>query len=257
MKKRNAFLTLLITMVISPIVVGVSSLKSKPAEVSAATSVTKRIWGKIVKPDMWDADGTISHIHYWGGSSSTNWPGVAAKWDYANQKIYYDVPGDTQNVIFLRFKDGSSRGQTSDLTAAGHFDTWFININDDGGWTFDNNWDEFTPTTTTIVQGLADSISTKAKACSSAVVTTAVSTYNGLSTFEQNQFNALDVGEGFTGAQRLAYLRAFYNITTPLSVIETTKKDDNSLMATVIIGVIGLSTLAGYYFLQRKKSINV
>lgn len=257
MKKKKTFLSLAVALFIAPLVFSAVSPKSKPVEVNAAATNTKRIWASIEHKHEWDSSGAVSYIHYWGGTPSTNFPGVPAIWDAVNDKIYYDVPADTKNVLFVRVSSGGDVwNQTADLTATGHFDNWYMPIYNYGQHSFDNNWATFTPKTTTIVQSLADSINTKAKACSSTTVTTAISTYNGLSTFEQNQFNALQVGDGFTGAQRLAYLMAFYNITTPLSVIEKTKNEDNSLMATIIIGVIGLSTLAGYYFLQRKKAVH-
>ena len=257
MKKRNAFLTLLIAMVISPIVVGVSSLKSKPAEVSAAVTETKRVWATPYNVlDFWYDAGAKTmlqtrapndtYIRYEMIEDVNNEMVTNGK---THKVYYYDVPTNVNGVQFYR---GSGSNAWNYTGFRDYFeDNLYWIKNGDLGY----NGHGFK--TTSIVAAFAATIDTDVEACSASAVTTAVNTYNGLSTFEQNQFNALQVGEGFTGAQRLAYLRAFYNITTPLSVIETIKKDDNSLMATAIIGVIGLSTLAGYYFLQRKKPINV
>lgn len=77
--------------------------------------------------------------------------------------------------------------------------------------------------------------------------------YDAMSELAQEEFDS----NGLFGAarDRMAYLEAWSaaqggggsgKVNSPVN-------DNNSITATIIIGVIGLTTLAGYYFLQKKK----
>lgn len=85
-----------------------------------------------------------------------------------------------------------------------------------------------------------------------------IDAYNDLPTFEQNQYAALAMGHGQTGIDRLNYLKVFYNISTPIgsSVSRRVARKDSSATAKIIIGALVVSSLAGYYFIFKKKILN-
>ena len=64
-----------------------------------------------------------------------------------------------------------------------------------------------------------------------------------------------DIADIENARNRMAYLSAWTaaNAGKPDGKVASPAADNNSLTATIIIGVIGLTTLAGYYFLQKKK----
>ena len=113
----------------------------------------------------------------------------------------------------------------------------------------------FTPTATTVVANFAATIDTAGEACSSGAAQAAVNAYNALSTFEQDQFDALQVSPGVTGLQRLNFLKSFYGISTPLNQNMTQSNNNKNVVAISIIGILSISAIAGYYFLKTKKAI--
>jgi|GEM_PF-3572510 len=50
-------------------------------------------------------------IHYWGGTSSTNWPGVAMNYNSEKGYYSYEIPSDTTGIIF----NNGNGVQTGDL----------------------------------------------------------------------------------------------------------------------------------------------
>ena len=115
----------------------------------------------------------------------------------------------------------------------------------------------FSPVTTTAVSAFAATMDTAAEACSVTAAQSGIDAYNDLPTFEQNQYEALAVGDGQTGIDRLNYLKVFYDISTPIgsSVSGRVASKDSSATATVIIGALVVSSLAGYYFISNKKTL--
>ena len=252
---KKLFKHLTFALLLGSLGFGLAQRSKDVVRADAASPTTKRVWAKIVNKDQWDADGASTYIYYWGPNGAYHsWFGVPVKWDSTNDLVYYDVHPDTTHVIFVRVnknKDGVWN-QTADLEATGHFDTWYFNLTGYGGGEWKN---DLTIKTTKIVSDFAATIDTKEEACSSLATQAAVNAYNELSTFEQNQFNDLDVGEGVTGLQRLNYLISFYGIDTPIgsSVPGRIPSSDNSATATLIISALGVSSLAGYYFISKKK----
>lgn len=267
MKKLNAILTLI---TLSTITFGVLQKRNvEPVKVDAA-SETKRIWlnPRSIEWDWWVGTGTLVTMHYWGGDTGSNWPGTEMLVDANNthdndpsKPFYYlDVDPGTTTVKFTRAKDPwvlneEPYNKSKNIEAKFNIFVYELKDEKDGGENIVSS-SEFTPKTTKIVADFAASINTQAKACSQAAVNTAVSTYNNLSTFERNQFDNLQVGDGFTGLQRLQYLMDFYGITTPLGA-KTPDFQQNTFNfnATILISSLGLVSLAGYYFLSRKKKV--
>ena len=77
--------------------------------------------------------------------------------------------------------------------------------------------------------------------------------YDAMSELAKEEF---ETNASFEAARnRMAYLEAWVDAQGGgvSGKINTPVNDNNSITATIIIGVIGLTTLAGYYFLQKKK----
>ena len=109
--------------------------------------------------------------------------------------------------------------------------------------------------TTKAVADFAATIDTQAEACSTSNAQAAVNAYNNLSTFEQDQFDILQVGGGKTGLERLNFLKSFYNISTPLNTNVAFGTDNKNILGVAIIGGLAISSILGYYFLKTKKFI--
>jgi hypothetical protein len=241
---------------------GVVATRTPEVKAEAANTETKRVWLHTTYVSWWDGDlaNALVGVHYWGGTSGSDWAGVQMSKDNANNLWYFDVPSDTTTVKFTRIKASDPTGEpynksvNTDLPVNPNlyrFELWNDIVNGEQAGV----WVEFTPDPTTKVANFAATIDTSDEACSSLATQAAVNAYNALSTFEQNQFNDLDVGEGVTGLQRLNYLISFYGIDTPIgsSVPGRIPSSDNSATATLIISALGVSSLAGYYFISKKK----
>jgi|GEM_PF-6721271 len=63
------------------------------------------------------------YCHYWGGSSSTSWPGTKMSFLYknsSNEDVYYiSVPSNTQKVVFHKNESGN-QNQTVDIALSTH-----------------------------------------------------------------------------------------------------------------------------------------
>jgi pullulanase len=192
----------------------------------ASGSGTNRVWMKNSITSTWDEDDAGTAVHYWGGAQGTYWPGERVKWDEANQLVYYDLPADVTDYLFVRVSESNpitDRGaKTEDLTYTDSVGKYFDLTGPIawGGATTPGSYVSFIPQTTTIVANFAASIATAELACSYSAALNAIETFNEMATFERIQYSALNVGGGVTGLQRLQYLRARYNISTELVGIE-------------------------------------
>ncbi len=242
---------------------GIVATRTPEVKAEAANAETKRVWLHTTYVSWWDGDlaNALVGVHYWGGTSSSDWAGVQMSKDNANNLWYFDVPSDTTTVKFTRIKASDPTGEPFNKSVNTNlpvnpnlyrFELW--NDTSDYGEQ-EGAWVEFTPDPTTIVANFAATIDTTGEACSAVAAQAAIDAYNDLPTFEQNQYAALDVGGGKTGMDRLNYLKAFYNIDTPIgsSVSGRIPSSDNSATATLIISALGVSSLAGYYFISKKK----
>lgn len=229
----------------------------RDVEVKAATTETKRVWFSPDYVGWWTGDSANSQvgIYYFGGSVEGTWAGVGMLHDGANSLWYYDVPSDTTTVIFTRIKvaDPSNAWNQTLNVPVGVCNTYKYEL-----WnsTVDGKYEvsgaiEFSPATTDVVSNFAATLDTSAEICNSSAVATALSTYNSLSTFEKNQFDNLDVGGSETGATRLAYLEAMYGVEA--NSLPVMVNEGGSLELIVTIGIIGLTLLGGFYFLNKKK----
>lgn len=101
----------------------------------------------------------------------------------------------------------------------------------------------------------AATLDTIAEICTKPLAQAAIEAYNNLSTFEQDQFDVLPVGnpeDGMTGLDRLNYLKSRWNITTLLNA-RSIPESEKTLSATLVIGSLGITSLLGYYFINKKR----
>lgn len=240
---------------------GLTAISKQEVKAEAATPETKRVWLHTTYLSWWDGDlaNALVGVHYWGGTSGSDWAGVQMSKDDANNLWYFDVPSDTTTVKFTRIKaskptESYNKSVNTDLPVNPNlwrFELW-KDVNEYGEQ--GGAWVEFTPVPTTKVLNFAATIDTSGEACSLEAAHAAVNAYNALSTFEQNQFDTLDVGGGVTGLQRLEYLKAFYNIDTPPNVkLVNNASTKKNITAVLLVSGLSLSVLAGYYFLRTKK----
>ena len=267
MDKKLKALGLIFSIAPLALVIGVGVFVSSTRQISdanAATVETKRVWMQNSITSTWDADGAGTAIHYWGGSQGTTFPGVRVNWDAANSLVYFDLPSDVTTYMFVRVSGSDPisdwGAKTADLSYADSVGKYFDLTGPIawGGATTPGSFVAFTPDTTTVVAAFAATIDTSAEACSKSAAVAAVDAYNAMSSFEQNQFDALLFGTpARTGSQTLEYLRSFYNISTPLNSNFAVETLNNGTPMIIAISVLSFATLAGIMLFRfSKKSIH-
>jgi len=256
-------------------VFGVAASQKETVVAEAAATETKRVWMKNSITATWDKDGAGTAIHYWGGAAGTTFPGVRTNWDSANELVYFDLPSYVTHYMFVRVSGFDEKNPTTisdwgaktadlDYTASvGNYFDLSGPIGWDGATTpgsfklFGEEGNRPLLTTTTIVSDLVAAIGDDKNLCDSISAGSVITLYNSLSTFELNQFSGFVFEGGFTGLQRLVYLSSYYDISlTPSSVRNVVSESKHqNISALVSIGVISLTSIAGYYFLKTKKFI--
>jgi len=234
----------------------------------AATVETRRVWVKVRTggDNWWNNDNADTYIYNWKTSDGTYiaaWPGTklidhantSERYDTPNGYYYFDVPVVYDKFKFARVVDGSYKGnQTSENNLGAEQNFWFAEIVTGTEGSISLSWvNDTTPETTAIVTAFAATIDTSAEACSVEAAQAAVDSYNSMSSFEQDQFDALDVGGGFTGLQRLNYLKTKYSIVTPLNWIDQNITQQKNADPYLLIA-LGLITLSSFAFAITKKA---
>jgi hypothetical protein len=230
MNFKKTLLATLTTFMVGGVVLSANQNTSL-FEPQAATTETNRIW--VVAGAWWTNDGAETYLYAWKNSDSTafvEWPGFRlinpsssnTNLDNANSTYYVDVPTTYDRFKLNRVQPGTTNVWNEspvNNTIDGNTKNYKFEINGTAGINQFQGLtvNSFTANTTTLVTNLSQSIDTNGEACSNANAQTAINTYNGLATFDQDQFDALDVGGGVTGLQRLQYLKDFYSIATALN----------------------------------------
>lgn len=85
--------------------------------INNADRETKRVY--FSNNMNWDRDNI--YIHYWGGSESSSWPGIAMTWfadnEYSQGLYFADIPADTTKVIF----NNNAGTQSAEVTLSRDF----------------------------------------------------------------------------------------------------------------------------------------
>ncbi len=104
---------LALLMVVSMMTIGIVSATSAKVEVAGEGASVMEVY--FTKPNDWGS----AKLHYWGGATSSSWPGIDMTYSYTNdygQAVYYNtIPADTTGIIF----NNGSGTQTADLNVAG------------------------------------------------------------------------------------------------------------------------------------------
>jgi len=197
-------------------------------EPQAAVTETKRVWA-VARTSFWFNDGVSFGVATTTGfvdAAAQNYTTYIMQRDVNNNDFgtggtefsgsqahayYVDVPTNITHVEFFREASPASRFNYSGwslYTAGMKYILENVSTTEFAGFAFN---------TTKVVEDFANSIDTIAEVCTSGQAQTAINTYNGMATFEQNQFDVLAVSEGVTGLQRLEYLISRFSIATALN----------------------------------------
>jgi hypothetical protein len=227
MNFKKALLTTLSTIMVGGVVLSANQNTSQ-FEPQAAVTETKRVWA-IARTSFWFDGGVsfgVSTTTGFIGASAQNYTTYIMQRDVNNNDFgaggtefsgsqahayYVDVPTNITHVEFFREASPASRFNYSGwslYTAGMKYILENVSTAEFAGFAFN---------TTKVVEDFANSIDTIAEVCTSGQAQTAINTYNGMATFEQNQFDVLAVSEGVTGLQRLEYLRSRFSIATALN----------------------------------------
>lgn len=79
------------------------------------------------------------------------------------------------------------------------------------------------------------------------------SAYNQLAETERMTFNFLEDPAYVSARERKDYLQAWVELNVPQPVRPNVSEVTNNKTPMILIGIIGLSTLVGYYFIRKKK----
>lgn len=226
MNFKKILLTSLVTFLLGGVFLSANQNTSQ-FEPQAAVTETKRVWA-IARPDFWFngsvsfgvatttgfiVDSAQNYTTYLMQRDENNNDFGAGGTEFTGSRAhayYVDVPTNITHVEFFREASPANRFNYSgwSLYTTGMKYVLDGSTSEFAGFAFN---------TTKVVSDFSNSIDTSAEACTSGQAQTAINTYNAMPTFEQNQFDALDVGGGVTGLQRLQYLRDFYSIATVLN----------------------------------------
>lgn len=101
--------------------VSLSKEAAKPAEVKAAANTIDIYFTKPGLNTYDNAWNSTINLHYWGGSSESQWPGVDMVDAYINssgqQVVKASIPSDTTSIIFSGLQNGQYRDQTANITS--------------------------------------------------------------------------------------------------------------------------------------------
>ncbi len=226
MNFKKALLTTLTTIMVGGVVLSANQNTSQ-FEPQAAVPETKRVWA-IARESWWFGDGVsfgVATTTGFVGAAAQNYTTHIMQRDVNNNDFgtdgtefsgsrahayYVDVPTNVTHVEFFREANPANRFNYSgwSLYTAGMKYVFNGSTAEFAGFAFN---------TTKVVEDFANSIDTAAEICTSGQAQTAINTYNGMATFEQNQFDVLTVSVGVTGLQRLEYLRSRFSIATTLN----------------------------------------
>lgn len=138
-----------------------------------------------------------------------------------------------------------------------NFNTQYYSLSGNND-TVTGTWNNFVPVTTDAVQSfvnkLDNNLNGDLNVCDPDDFQLLLDEYNALPTFERNMFDNMDVGDGVKGIQRIEYLNMVKENAIANQSISLVMESKN-INTTLIISMLGLITLGGYYLLSRKKKI--
>lgn len=133
--KKNKIIGLSVTALAFAAAAGV--IGTRVAE-RAIHADTKTLYCKM-EYSWWKADGAAVGIHYWGGASSTTWPGLRMSPVENEDDVWkVDIPSDATNCIFTRVNGAGNvadwGAKTKDLTIPTDGKDFFTISNSTASW---------------------------------------------------------------------------------------------------------------------------
>ena len=244
--------------------IGVASTQKDTVEVEAATTQTHRriyAWTK----DSWTYNGNV-YIYYWGGvSNDFNSPDqmTLVVNDHYNGLYYFDIPIGATHFLLKDAYLGDGSNKTADVTVANLFTTTDYLILE----TWGGGSSLFLQTTVSLNNGQVQAILSKIDSCSNSYA----SGYNAWPQLDDLFITPNEGNLGFSGTylnelspynnvqptigQKIAYLESSYTLDQSSSARLVAQNPSSNTLAVFTIGLIGVSSIAGYYFLKTKKII--
>lgn len=270
MKKIIKYLTLL--FLTGAFAFGLVQNRRAEVRTEATTQTDRRIY--VYLEGAWDIDGGSikMFIHYWGGSGpGTTWTSCPEMTkvvsDYWQGLFYYDVPSDVTGFVVKNTTGNVSKlsNQSADILVSTLLDGTNHKIPavksrvNDGTKRVVANAD-----TAPGNSGQIAAILNKINSCSDSFAGgyNAWPQLNDLfispSSLTGSTVVVDDFGPDTTIANKVAYLEMQYTTngsgnTGGGGSVRATNQENNSLPATLTIGLIGLTSLLGYYFINKKR----
>ena len=268
MKKGNTLLTKLAAIALGAVLtLGVGATLSTVSplkEVEAATTQTDlRIYAYL--EGAWDNNGHM-FIHYLGGTSGTNWNSCPEMTkvvsDYWQGLFYYDVPIDTTTFL-VKDSTGNvskSSNQSVDITIASLRDGSNYKVAAVKSWVSDGAKREVTiadnaPGNSGQIAAILNHINSCSASYS--VGYNAWPQLNDLfispSSLDGNTVVIDNFGPETTISAKTAYLQARYTDDQASAGYTTHIENSSMLPVILIISLMGITSIAGFYLLSRKR----
>ena len=269
-KKRFGILFAVATLAASAAAMLFSVSPNQTNEVEAATVQThRRLYAKL--QGAWD-NADHMYIHYWGGTSTgTTWASCPEMTnvisDYWQGLYYYDVPVDITDFLVKDSTGEPSKvsNKSADITVASLFVEGNYQVCVIGSWVADNTVRAVTVEDNAPMSSLqATAILNNIDSCDSSYAGgyNAWPQLNDLfispSALEGSTVVTDNFGPDTTIALKTAFLQAQYNEDQGLSgsadFISNLPLNQDMVLIIVVIGLVGVSSLAGLYILRKKRA---
>ncbi|MFA5659994.1 MAG: hypothetical protein WC968_01170 [Bacilli bacterium] len=268
MKKIIKYLTL--AFLAGSFAFGLAQNKRSEVRIDAATQTDRRIY--VYLEGAWD--GTDMYIHYWGGTSpGTTWASCPIMTrvlsDYWQGMYYYDIPADVTEFLVKNATGNVTKAsnQSVNILVSNLMVEENHKIVAVKGWTADSSnrlvgFSDTAPGNSGQIAAILNHINS----CSDSFA----SGYNAWPQINDLfiESSALDLntvvidnfGPDTTIGNKITYLEMQYTTDGSGNTtggggggLRVTPSEDNSMIATVTIGLIGLSSLLGYHFINKKR----
>lgn len=255
---------------------GVKYFAATPIEIGEITDNVSNPTVYFVDGHSWHSSSSV-YVHYWGGTASSTYPGSAmtdtglrlkayvGETEYSGLRIYkYTISG---SVAYVQFNNNSAK--TGDLRPV-NGQVYFYGVSAEtygvvanflvdtqskmGSYTYGGR--SFTKSICAMSQSQAQSF---------------ISTYNnldtnygsgvassvegsGIVTYDQPELNNTHTGEVSLESIKNALLKKYPSISPSSRYITAIASETTSSIAiVVIVSVISVSAIGGYFFLKRRK----
>lgn len=245
---------------------GIVATRTPEVKAEAATTQTqRRVY--VYLEGAWDNAGRM-FIYYWGGTTGTTWASCPEMTkvvsDYWQGLFFYDVPIDVTAFLVKDSTGNVSKNsnQSDDIAISSLFPITDYKVAAVKGWVSDDAKRAVVAADNAPVSSLqAAAILNNINSCSTSYASgfNAWPQLNDLFISPSTLVGSTVVTDNFGGdttiTNKTAWLQAKYSLDGGSSSQRIFDTPQNNVMAVAIIGVLGVSAIAGYYFLKTKKAI--